>query len=154
AAVLERRARFVPLENVAEVSVVEGPATIKSENGLLRNYVKLNVRGGSVLDFLKAARAAVAGGVVLPEGTDPEWTGQFEHTLEAGRTLLAVIPVVIATIFLFLYLTYRDWADACLMLLSVPGTVAGGVLFQWLFGFKFSIAVGVGYIACCGMAAA
>ena len=64
-----------------------------------------------------------------------------------------VIPIVIASIFLILYLTYHDWADACLMLLAVPGTVAGGVLFQWLFGFKFSVAVGVGYIACFGMAA-
>ncbi len=64
-----------------------------------------------------------------------------------------VIPLVIASIFLILYVTYHDWADACLMLLAVPGTVAGGLLFQWLFGFKFSVAVAVGYIACFGMAA-
>ena len=73
--------------------------------------------------------------------------------MATARTLLVVIPIVIASIFLILYLTYHDWADACLMLLAVPGTVAGGVLFQWLFGFKFSVAVAVGYIACFGMAA-
>lgn len=150
---LVRPARFVPLEEVASVSVVEGPATIKSENGLLRNYVRLNVKGRSVLDFLESARRAVAQ-VDLPEGTYLEWTGQFEHALVTARTLYLVIPIAIASIFLILYLTYRDWADACLMLLAVPGTVAGGVLFQWLFGFKFSVAVGVGYIACFGMAAA
>jgi Cu(I)/Ag(I) efflux system membrane protein CusA/SilA len=145
---------FVPLEEVASVNVVEGPATIKSENGQLRNYVKLNVRGRSVLEFVDAARRAVDEQVEMPEGTSVEWTGQFEHTVATGRTLMIVIPIVIASIFLFLYLTYHDWADACLMLLAVPGTVAGGVLFQWLFGFKFSVAVGVGYIACFGMAAA
>jgi Cu(I)/Ag(I) efflux system membrane protein CusA/SilA len=103
---------------------------------------------------LESARGAVEDQVVLPEGTYLEWSGQFEHAVATGRTLFVVIPIVIATIFLFLYLTYHDWADACLMLLAVPGTVAGGVLFQWLFGFKFSIAVGVGYIGCFGMAAA
>ncbi|MGE5193781.1 MAG: efflux RND transporter permease subunit, partial [Deltaproteobacteria bacterium] len=149
-----RPAGFVPLEDVASVKIVEGPATIKSENGLLRNYVKLNVRDRGVLEFVEAARRAVAEQVELPEGTYVEWTGQFEHAVATGRTLLFVIPIVIASIFLFLYLTYHDWADACLMLLAVPGTFAGGVLFQWLFDFKFSVAVGVGYIACFGMAAA
>ncbi len=147
------RTRFVPLEDVARVNIVEGPATIKSENGLLRNYVRLNVQGRGVVEFLEAARRAVRDEVELPEGTYIEWTGQFEHALTTARTLLVVIPIVIASIFLILYLTYHDWADACLMLLAVPGTFAGGVLFQWLFGFKFSVAVGVGYIACFGMAA-
>jgi Cu(I)/Ag(I) efflux system membrane protein CusA/SilA len=144
----------VALEDVASVDIVEGPATIKSENGLLRNYVRLNVRGRGVLDFLDAARRAITDEVQLPEGTYIEWTGQFEHAAATARTLSIVIPIAIVSIFLMLYLTYHDWADACLMLLAVPGTVAGGVLFQWLFGFKFSVAVGVGYIACFGMAAA
>jgi Cu(I)/Ag(I) efflux system membrane protein CusA/SilA len=150
---LPLRARYLPLEDVARVSIVEGPATIKSENGLLRNYVRLNVRGRSVVEFLEEARQKVRDEVELPEGTYIEWTGQFEHALATARTLLFVIPIVIVSIFLMLYLTYHDWADACLMLLAVPGTVAGGVLFQWLFGFKFSVAVAVGYIACFGMAA-
>ena len=57
-------------------------------------------------------------------------------------------------IFAMLYVTYRDWADAALMLLSAPGALAGGILCQWMLGYQFSIAVGVGYIACFGMAAA
>jgi Cu(I)/Ag(I) efflux system membrane protein CusA/SilA len=83
-----------------------------------------------------------------------EWTGQFEHTTQARRRLLLLMPVVLASILVILYFTYRDWADALLMVLAVPGALAGGVLCQWLFDFPFSIAVGVGYIACFGMAAA
>ena len=150
---LPLRTRSVPLEDVASVKIVEGPATIKSENGLLRNYVRLSVRERGVGDFLEAARSAVRDEVELPEGTYIEWTGQFEHSLATARTLSYVIPIAIVSIFFMLYLTYHDWADAGLMLLAVPGTVAGGVLFQWLFGFKFSVAVAVGYIACFGMAA-
>jgi Cu(I)/Ag(I) efflux system membrane protein CusA/SilA len=144
---------YVPLEDVASVRIVEGPATIKSQNGLVRNHVLASVRGRSQLDVVESAARAVAEQVVLPEGTYIEWTGQFEHALQTGRTLMIVVPLVIVSIFLILYWTYHDWADACLMLLAVPGTVAGGVLFQWLFGFKFSVAVAVGYIACFGMAA-
>ena len=145
--------RTVPLSAVATVRVVEGPATIKSENGLLRNYVRLNVRDRNPLEFVEEARRAVLSQVALPAGTYVEWTGQFEHTQATRRTLMILVPTVVGLIFLILYITYRDFADALLMLLAVPGAVAGGVIFQWLFGYKFSMAVGVGYIACFGMAA-
>ena len=60
--------------------------------------------------------------------------------------------IVIAVIVLILYLTYKSWIDAGLMMTSVLGALAGGAMFQWLFGFNFSVAVWVGYIACFGMA--
>ncbi len=145
---------FVPLSEVADIQVVEGPATIKSENGLLRNYVRLNVRGRSVGDLVDEARRVVATQVRLPEGVYLEWTGQFEHEARARRTLSLVMPVVILLIFAILYWTYRDVVDALLMLLAVPGAMAGGVFFQWLFGYKFSVTVWIGYIACFGMATA
>jgi Cu(I)/Ag(I) efflux system membrane protein CusA/SilA len=59
---------------------------------------------------------------------------------------------VVTLIGFILYLTYHDKTDALLMLLAVPGAIAGGVFFQWLFGYKFSVTVWVGYIACFGMA--
>src|SRR3954464_11873247 len=53
---------------------------------------------------------------------------------------------------LILYPTHKSWTDAFLMMASVLGALAGGAIFQWLFGFRFSVAVQVGYIACFGMA--
>jgi Cu(I)/Ag(I) efflux system membrane protein CusA/SilA len=144
--------RQVALDEVADVRVVEGPATIKGENGFLRNYVRLNVRGRDAAAFVAEARRAVAGAVALPPGVFVEWTGQFEHEVRSRRTLAVVVPVVVALIFLLLYWTYRDLADAALMMLAVPGAVAGGLFFQWCLGFKLSVTVGVGYIACFGMA--
>jgi Cu(I)/Ag(I) efflux system membrane protein CusA/SilA len=146
------RPRVVPLEQVAGVRIAQGPATIKSENGQLRNYVRLNVRGVDVAGFVERARKAVADEVKLPGGTHVEWSGQFEHEIRARKALAVVLPVVLATIFAILWWTYRDLADALLMMLTVPGAIAGGVFFQWLFGFKFSVTVWVGYIACFGMA--
>ena len=59
---------------------------------------------------------------------------------------------MVGVIFLILYFTYHDLADAVLMLCAVPGALAGGVFFQWLFGYKFSVTVWVGYIALFGIA--
>jgi len=145
---------LVRLADVASIRITEGPATIKSENGLLRNYVRLNVRGRGTLEFVDAARRAVTEQVALPEGVYLEWTGQFEHDARAGRTLFVVFPLVLVLIFLILYWTYHDLADALLMVLAVPGALAGGVFFQWLLGYNFSVTVLVGYIACFGMATA
>ena len=147
-----RQNSFVTLADVADVRIAEGPATIKSENGLLRNYVRLNVRGRSTFEFLADAKRAVTENIELPAGTFVEWTGQFEHAEQTAHTLLLITPVVIGLILLILWLTYRDWADTCLMLLAVPGAIAGGVFFQWLFGYRWSVPVAVGYLACFGMA--
>jgi Cu(I)/Ag(I) efflux system membrane protein CusA/SilA len=142
----------VPLAAIATIGITEGPAAIKGENGLLRDYVRLNVRGRDAGEFVAAARQAVASRVVLPQGVFVEWTGQFEHEARARHTLQIVVPLVVLLIFAVLWWTYRDLADAAMMLLAVPGAVAGGVFFQWLFGHPFSVTVWVGYIACFGMA--
>jgi len=148
----ERQLPVVYLSDVADVRVVEGPVMIKSENGLLRSYVQLNVRDRDIVGFVEEAQRAVQAKVALPEGAYLGWTGQFEHQMRAKKTLRIVFPAVLILIFFILYVTYHDLAHAVLMMLAVPGALAGGVIFQTLFGYNFSVAVWVGYIACFGMA--
>jgi Cu(I)/Ag(I) efflux system membrane protein CusA/SilA len=152
----------VPLGDVADIRIVEGPAMIKSENGRLRNYVTLNVRDRDVVGFVDEAMRVVSAKVPLPEGVHLEWSGEFEHQVRAAKTLRFLLPVVLVLIFTILYLTYHDLYDAALMMLAVPEALAGGVFFQVLFpkilhGWSappvdFSVAVWVGYIAAFGMA--
>jgi Cu(I)/Ag(I) efflux system membrane protein CusA/SilA len=143
----------VPLSEVATIRTIEGPSMIKSENGLLRAYVQLNVRGRDLIGFVEEAQRAIAERVRLPRGVFLEWSGEFEHELRARRTLSVIGPAVIFSIFLILYFTYSDMADAGLIMLALPGALVGGLLFQWLFGYNRSVAVFVGYIACLGLAA-
>ncbi len=154
--------RLIPLAAVADVRITEGPAVIKSENGRLLNYVTLMVRGRDAVGFVDEAKRVVAEKVKLPEGVHVEWAGEFEHQERAAKTLRWVFPVVILVIFLILYLTYHDFADASLMMLAVPEALAGGAFFLFLFPkllngwdsppLDFSVAVWVGFIACFGMA--
>lgn len=143
---------FVPLAEVANVTISQGPATIKSENGFPRNYVRLNVRGRAAEEFVAEAQQVLARELKLPAGVFMEWTGQFAHQSRTRRTLWLLVPVVVLLAALLLYWTYRDVADMLLALCALPGAVAGGVLVQWVLGFKFSVTVWVGYIACLGMA--
>src|SRR5206468_8872559 len=132
------------------------------ENGQLVNYVTLMVRGRDIVGFVEEAQRAVAEKVSLPEGVHVEWSGEFEHQVRAARTLRFIFPAVIVLIFVILYLTYNDLADAGLMMLAVPEALAGGAFFQFVFPkithgwsappMDFSVAVWVGYIACFGMA--
>jgi len=153
---------LIPLAALADIRIVEGPAMIKSENGRLLNYVTLNVRGRDIVGFVDEARRVVTDKVALPEGVHIEWSGEFEHQVRAANTLRFVLPSVFALIFLILYLTYRDLADAGLMMLTVPEALAGGAFFMYVFPkivqgwdsppMDFSVAVWVGFIACFGMA--
>ena len=81
-----------------------------------------------------------------------EWSGEFEQKLATDRTMRFVIPAVMVLIFVILYLTYQDFADAVLMMMAVPEALVGGVFFLWLTGHSYSVAVQVGFIACFGMA--
>ena len=142
----------VPLSMVADVKIIEGPAMIKSENGMLRSYVQLNVRDRDLVGFVEEAQRAVEQQVKLPQGMYLEWSGEFEHQIRAKKTLQVVFPAVILVIFIILYLTYNDLMDAILMMMAVPEALVGGIFFLWLFNYNFSVAVWVGFIACFGMA--
>lgn len=144
---------LVSLGQVAQVQIAQGPASIKSENGLLRNYVRLNVKGRDPIVFVRQARQVVAQKVTLPQGIHLEWTGQFEHQVRARNRLMLVVPLVLGLILTILYFTYYDLADALLVVPAIAGALAGGVFLQWLLAYPTSVTVAIGYIACLGMAA-
>ncbi len=141
----------VPLGQFAEIRPVAGPSMISSENGLLVVTVLLNVRGRDVGSFVEEARRLVDR-VKLPQGSYIEWSGQYENEIRARQRLQIVIPVVLAVIFILLYLTYRSFLDAAQVLLAVPFALAGGIVLLYLLGYNFSVAVWVGFIALFGTA--
>ncbi len=142
----------VPLGQLAEIRQVTGPAMIASENGLLVVTVLLNVRGRDVGSFVDEARQVLAREVRLPQGSYLQWSGQYENELRARQRLQIVIPIVLAVIFLLLYLTYRSFLDAAQVLLAVPFALAGGIYLLYALGYNFSVAVWVGFIALFGTA--
>jgi Cu(I)/Ag(I) efflux system membrane protein CusA/SilA len=125
---------------------------ITSENSLLRGTVLMNVRGRDVGGFVDEAKRVVAQSVAMPPGYYIEWSGQYENQISAKKRLQIVIPVVLVVIFVLLYMTYNSVREALHVLLAVPFALTGGVFLLKYFGYNFSVAVWVGFIALFGTA--
>lgn len=142
----------VPLAQLAEIRVEEGPAQISREFGQRRLNVEANVRGRDLESFVRDARAVLDTEVEKPEGYYLEWGGAFEQ-LERGRTrLLVVVPIALFAIFALLYAAFASVRSALLIFTGVPLAAVGGVLALWVRGIPFSISAGVGFIALFGVA--
>jgi cobalt-zinc-cadmium resistance protein CzcA len=143
----------VPLSRVARVRVLEGPSTITREWGQRRIVVTADVRGRDLGSFVEEARRRVAAEVQLPPGRYRfEWGGQFENYERARLRLLVVVPLAAVLVFVLLYLTYRNVADALRVFTGVPFGWVGGIVALWLRGMPFSISAAVGFIALSGVA--
>ncbi len=142
----------IPLRDIARIRVVMGPSMITSENGLLRGTVLMNVRGRDVGGFVEEAKRVVAQRVSMPPGYYVEWSGQYENQIRAKQRLQIVIPVVLVTIFVLLYMTYNSAKEALHVLLAVPFALTGGIFLLKFLGYNFSVAVWVGFIALFGTA--
>jgi Cu(I)/Ag(I) efflux system membrane protein CusA/SilA len=146
--------RAIPLGQLATIKRVVGPAEIASENGRLNAFVQANVQGRDLGGFVQEARARLARELKLGPGMTLEWSGQYEQQLHAQRTLKLIIPMVLAIIFLLLFVVFRSAKEAAHVILAVPFALTGGVFLQYLLGYNFSVAVWVGYIALFGTAIA
>lgn len=143
----------IPLGQIAEVSITDGPPMLKSENARLNGWIFVDIRGVDVGTYVKQAQQVVREQVTLPAGYSITWSGQFEYMLRAQDKLNKVVPLTLAIIFILLYLTFRNIPEALLVMLSLPFALVGGFWFIFLLGYNLSIAVAVGFIALAGVAA-
>jgi Cu(I)/Ag(I) efflux system membrane protein CusA/SilA len=142
----------LPLGQLASIRRVAGPNEIESENGRLRVVVQANVSGRDLGGFVTELQERLAGEVVLPPGMSIEYGGEFENELRARDTLRLMFPLVLLVILALLTMVFRSFGEAAHVLLAVPFALTGGVFLQALLGYRFSVAVWVGYIALFGTA--
>jgi cobalt-zinc-cadmium resistance protein CzcA len=142
----------IPLAQLADIKLVEGPAQISREDTRRRIGVELNVRGRDIGSFVKEAQAAIDQQVKLPPGYYLTWGGTFENLQRASARLLIVVPLALFLIFVLLFTTFRSVRQALLIYTGIPFAVVGGVLALALRGMPFSISAGVGFIALFGVA--
>jgi Cu(I)/Ag(I) efflux system membrane protein CusA/SilA len=143
--------RQVPLKEVADISLVNGPSMIRDENGMLAGYVYVDITGRDVGGYVEDAKRAVAAELKLPTGYSIIWSGQYENMLRVRERLKIVLPVTIAVIFLLLYANTKSSFKALIIMLAVPFSLVGAVWLLWLLNYNISIAVWVGMIALMGL---
>jgi cobalt-zinc-cadmium resistance protein CzcA len=142
----------IPLAQLSDIKLVEGPAQISREDTRRRIGVELNVRGRDIGSFVKDAQVAIEEQVKLPPGYYLTWGGTFENLQRASARLLIVVPLALFLIFVLLFTTFRSVRQALLIYTGIPFAIVGGVLALALRGMPFSISAGVGFIALFGVA--
>jgi Cu(I)/Ag(I) efflux system membrane protein CusA/SilA len=144
---------MIPLGQLADISIRNGPPSIKTENALLAAYIYVDIRGRDVGSYVRDAQKAVAEKVRFPPGYYATWSGQFEYMQRAKAKLAIVVPLTLAIIFVLLYLNFRRLTQTLIVMLSVPFALVGGIWLMWWLGYNMSVAVAVGFMALAGVAA-
>ncbi|WP_018275109.1 efflux RND transporter permease subunit [Teredinibacter turnerae] len=142
----------IALGDVANVIVADGPPGIKSENARINGWTFVDIDGIDVGSYVRNAQRIVAEKLELPAGYSIGWSGQYEYMQRAKAKLTYVIPLTLAIIVVLLYMNFRRFLDVAIIVGSLPFALIGSVWLQYLLGYNFSIAVGVGFIALAGVA--
>ncbi|MEE9421955.1 MAG: efflux RND transporter permease subunit [Gammaproteobacteria bacterium] len=142
----------IPLADVAEVRIEDGPGMIKTENARLNGWVYIDIETGDIGSYVIEAQRVVAEQVKLPPGYSISWSGQYEYMVRAKERLATVVPVTLAIIVLLLYLNFRNFSEILIILGTLPMALIGGFWLLYLLGYNMSVAVGVGFIALAGVA--
>jgi cobalt-zinc-cadmium resistance protein CzcA len=142
----------IPLEQLAEVKMMEGPVQISRQDGNRRIGIEMNISGRDIGGFVAEAKQKIKEKVTLPTGYYLNWGGQFENQQRAMNKLMIIGPVAIGLILLLLYVTFRSIRLALLVLSNLPFALIGGVLALFISGQYLSVPASIGFIVLFGVA--
>ena len=150
--ILTERGAQIRLGDVTTIAIKDGPSMLKSENARLSGWVYIDIRGRPLSAVVRDVQQVVAQEVKLPPGYSIAWSGQFEYLQRAAQKLKVVVPATLLIIFVLLYLIFKRFDEAALIITTLPFALAGGVWLLWILGYNLSVADGVGFIALAGVA--
>lgn len=146
------KAITIPLRQLADIEVSEGPNQISRENGKRRVVVQANVRGRDIGSVVQDSQARIGAQVILPAGYWLAWGGQYENLLAARDTMVVVVPLCFAAIFFMLFMALGSVRDSLIVYSGIPFALVGGILALALRGMPISVSAIVGFIALSGIA--
>jgi copper/silver efflux system protein len=151
--VLTPSGQQITLGTIANITIVDGPPMLKTENARPSTWVYVDVRGRDLASVVSDLQKAVAKQVKLSPGVSIAYSGQFEYLERAVDKLKLVVPATLLIIFVLLYLIFGRFDEAALIMGTLPFALTGGIWMLYLLGYHQSVATGVGFIALAGVAA-
>ncbi len=151
--VLTDRGAQIRLGDVANIRINDGPPMLRSENARLSGWVYVDIRDRDLSSAVRDMQQAVAREVKLPAGYSVAWSGQFEYLERATAKLKMVVPATLLIIFVLLYITFKRFDEAALIMATLPFALVGAIWLLWALGHNLSVASGVGFIALAGVSA-
>jgi Cu(I)/Ag(I) efflux system membrane protein CusA/SilA len=141
----------VPLAQLADIEINQGPSMLRNENGFLTGYVYVDITDRDIGSFVEEAKQAVAKQVALPTGYVLQWSGQYENMLRVRELLQAIVPITLVLIFVLLYINTKSAFKAMVVMLAVPFSAIGAIWLFYFLDYNISIAAWVGMIALLGL---
>lgn len=141
----------IPLGDVANVYVEDGPPAIKTENARLNGWSYVDIEGIDIGTYVENAQKVVNEKLVLPAGYSIKWAGQYEYMQRAKAKLMYVVPLTLALIVFLLYLNFRNVIEVLMIMGTLPMAMIGSIWLMYIEGYNFSVAVSVGFIALAGV---
>ena len=145
--------RQIPLAQLADIRIKEGPPMIRTEAGQYTGSVYIDIEGMDIGSYVAATDKLLKQRLQAQAQTTWRWSGQFEYMERASRRLMVVIPITLVAVVLLLYLIYRSFSKLLLTLLTLPMAIIGSIWGLWLLGYDISVAVWVGIIGLIGVSA-
>ena len=142
----------VPLSQLAEIKVVNGASIIARRENQRQITVRTNIRGRDQGSFVVDAQQRFDQSIKLPSGYEVAWGGQFENLQRAKKRLTVILPITIAIIFVLLFFMFGSPKYAGLVLMNVPFSLVGGILFLYIRQINLSVSAAVGFISLFGVA--
>lgn len=149
---LTQAPQYVPLQEIAELELVEGANQVNRENGKRRVVVTANVRGRDLGSFVKDIQVAIESSVELPAGYWIEYGGTYQKLQSASKRLSVVVPITLVMIIGLLFLALGSFKDSMIIFTGVPLALTGGIFALLIRDIPFSISAAVGFIALSGIA--
>jgi Cu(I)/Ag(I) efflux system membrane protein CusA/SilA len=141
----------VPLVQLADIRVVEGPPMIRSENSRKTAWIFVDLTTTDVVGWIDRAKRLIDERVEIPPGYNLVWSGQYEYIQEATQRLKFIIPLAAVVIIFLLYVHSHSWFRTIVVLLAVPFSLVGAIWILWLLDYNLSLAVFIGMIALAGL---
>ncbi len=142
----------VQLGMIADVSIRNGAFMIYHEGGRRYIPIKFSVRGRDLASTMQDLKQQLSDKVKLPSGYNYTWAGEFDSLQKEQRRLAYIIPVSLGVILVLLYIQFRTWRDAFIVLATLPFAAIGGILALFLTRTSFSISAAVGFTSLTGVA--
>lgn len=142
----------IPLNNVANIDLINAPMQVSRENTNRRIVIGVNVGDTDVESLVEKIQTELDAKVSLPVGYYFTYGGQFENLKAANARLSIAVPMALALIFILLYFTFGSVSQAALIFTAIPLSAIGGIWALQLRGLPFSISAGIGFIALFGVA--
>lgn len=141
----------IPLEELAKITFENGASMIYREANRRYIAIKFSVRNRDLGSTIEESQRSVKKSILLPQGYEMKWTGEFENQQRAESRLAVVVPLTVLAIFFVLFLMFRSVKWSALIMADVMTARMGGVLALFLTGTNFSVSSGIGFLAVFGV---